>query len=155
VTMNNPVITDVGVWGDPAHASSVVKALAGAGRAASPGRSIKRMLQLRYATLAGSGTRGHVVAEPVQRWRRPMSARKTSLSALVGATGVRATAWGERTGRVNWGLSAAGWRAPNADGIALRRYGGYLCASWCFGQLLPTGLRRWHGAGSPTRFRSA
>src|SRR3989441_9843 len=124
MTMNHPVITDVGVWGDPAHASSVVKALAGAGRATSPGRSIKRMLQLRYATLAGSGTRGHVVAEPVQRWRRPMSARKTSLRALVGATGVRATAWGERTGRVNWGPSAAGGLVPQPGGIIHNPLGG-------------------------------
>lgn len=28
MTMSHPVITDVGLWGDPAHVSSVVKALA-------------------------------------------------------------------------------------------------------------------------------
>jgi len=114
----------MGLWGDPAHESLVVKALARAGRATSPGRSIKRTLQLRYATLAGSGTRGHVVAEPVQRWRRPMSARKASLSALVGATGVRATARGERTGRVNWGPSAAGGLFPQPGGIMHKPSGG-------------------------------
>src|SRR5439155_3277194 len=115
--MSHTVITIVGLWGDPAHESLVVKALARAGRATPPGRSIKRTLQLRYATLAGSGTRGHVVAEPVQRWRRPMSARKASLSALVGATGVRATARGERTGRANWGPSTACGKRPQPDGI--------------------------------------
>ena len=50
MTISHPVITDVGIRGDPTHESSVVKVLAGAGRATSPGRSIKRMLQLRYAT---------------------------------------------------------------------------------------------------------
>src|SRR6266478_510086 len=48
MTINHPVITNVGVWGNPAHESLVVKALAGAGQATSPGRSIKRSLQLRY-----------------------------------------------------------------------------------------------------------
>src|SRR3989442_4086161 len=122
--MSHSVITNMGIWGDPAHESLVVKALARAGRATSPGRSIKRTLQLRYAILAGSGTRGHVVAEPVQRWRRPMSARKASLSALVGATGVRATARGERTGRVNWGPSEAGWLFPQPGGIIHKLLGG-------------------------------
>src|SRR5260370_19440503 len=78
--MSHSVITNVGDGGDPAHESLVVKALARAGRATPPGRSIKRTLQLRYATLAGSGTRGSVVAEPVQRWRRPLFTRKTSRS---------------------------------------------------------------------------
>ena len=44
--------TDLGARGDPAQASSVVKALAGAGQATSPGRSIKRTLQLRETTHA-------------------------------------------------------------------------------------------------------
>src|SRR5439155_25668495 len=39
-----------GQWGDPAHASSVVKVLTEAGQANSPGRNMKRMLQLRYTT---------------------------------------------------------------------------------------------------------
>src|SRR5882672_9101838 len=124
MTMSHPVITDVNVEGDPVHESSVVKALVGAGRATPPGRSIKRTLQLRYATLAGSEARGSVVAEPVQRRRRPMSTRKTSLSALVGATGVRVTARGEWTGRVNWGPSAAGGLVPQPDGIMHKPLGG-------------------------------
>jgi hypothetical protein len=122
--MSHSVITNMDLWGDPVHESLVVKALARAGRATPPGRSIKRSLQLRYATLAGSGTRGHVVAEPLQRWRRPMSARKASLSALVGATGVRATARGERTGRVNWGPSEAGGLFPQPSGIIHKPLGG-------------------------------
>lgn len=123
--MNHPVITDVGLRGDPAQASSVVKAPVGAGRATPPGRSMKRMLQLRYASLAGSETQGHVVAEPMQRWRRPTSARKTSLNALAGATGVRATARGERTGRVNWGPSGAGGLVPRSGGIIHKPLGGF------------------------------
>src|SRR5260370_4678479 len=122
--MSHSVIPNVGGGGAPAHESLVVKARAGAGGATPPGRSIKRTLQLRYATLAGSGTRGSVVAEPVQRWRRPLFTRKTSLSALVGATGVRATARGERTGRVNWGPSAAGGLVPQLDGIMHKPVGG-------------------------------
>src|SRR5260370_23072808 len=124
MTINHPVITNVGVWGNPAHESLVVKALARAGRTTPPGRSIKQTLQLRYATLAGSGTRGHVVAEPMQRRRRPTSTRKTSLSALVGATGVRPTAWGEGTGRLNWGPSAAGGLVAQPDGIIHKPLGG-------------------------------
>src|SRR5438445_2978983 len=44
-------------------------------------------------------------------------AMKTSSNAIAGTTGVRATAWGERTGRVNWGPSAAGGLALQPDGI--------------------------------------
>jgi len=117
MTMNHPVITDVNSEGDPVHESSVVKALVGAGRATPPGRSIKRTLQLRYTDLAGSEARGEVVAEPMQRWRRLISARKTLSQALAGTTGVRATARGERTGRVNWGPSAAGGPDPQPGGI--------------------------------------
>ena len=114
--MSHPVITDLGRRGDPAQASSVVNALARAGQATLTGRSIKRTLQLRYAAHAiwNRGTCGcragadSAKAEP---------ARKTLLSALVGATGVRATAWGERTGRVNWGPSAAGGLDPQSGGI--------------------------------------
>ena len=107
----------MGVWGDPVHASSVVKALAEAGQATPPGRSIKRTLQLRYTDLAGFGARGDVVAESVQRRRRPMPAQKTSWSAYAGTTGVRATARGEGTGGVNWGPSAASGLDPQSDGI--------------------------------------
>src|SRR5260370_14686563 len=115
--MRRACITSVGAGGAPTPERVVERPLTRAGRATPPGRSIKRTLQLRYATLAGSGTRGSVVAEPVQRWRRPLFTRKTSLSALVGATGVRATARGERTGRVNWGHSAAGGPVPHLDRI--------------------------------------
>ena len=123
--MNHPVIADVGLRGDPAHASSAVKAPVGAGRATSPGRSMKRMLQLRYASLAGSETQGHVVAEPVQRGRRPPSARKTSLNALAGTTGVRVTARGEWIGRVKWGPSGAGGLVPQSGGIIHKPLGGF------------------------------
>jgi hypothetical protein len=121
--MNHPVITDLRCWGDPAQASSVVKVLAEAGRATPPGRSIKRRLQLRYAThpvriggTCGCRTRAkRVKAEP---------AMKTSSCAVAGTTGVRATAWGERTGRVNWGPSAAGGSVPQPDGIIHNPLGG-------------------------------
>lgn len=114
--MNHAVITDVGIWGDPPHASSVVNVLARAGQATLTGRSIKRTLQLRYAAhvIWNRGTCGcragadSAKAEP---------ARKTLLCALDGATGVRATAWGEGTGGVNWGPSAAGGLGPQPGGI--------------------------------------
>ena len=122
--MSHPVITDVNIEGDLVHASSVVKAPVGAGRATPPGRSIKRTLQLRYADLAGSEARGKVVAEPVQRRRRLRSARKTLSQTLVGTTGVRATARDERTGRVNWGPSAAGGLVPQPGGIIHKPPGG-------------------------------
>ena len=114
----------MGLRGDPARESLVVNASARAGPATPPGRSIKPTLQLRYANLAGSGTRGLVVAEPVQRWRRPMSTSKTSLRALVGTTGVRATARGEGTDRVNWGPSEAGGPVPQPGGIIHKPSGG-------------------------------
>ena len=122
--MNHPVITDVNFRGDPVHASSVVKALVGAGQATPPGRSIKRTLQLRYADLAGSETRGSVVAESMQRRRRLTSARKTLSQALAGTPGVRATARGEGTGRVNWGPSGVGGLVPQRNGIIHKPLGG-------------------------------
>ena len=115
--MNHPVITDVNAAGDPVHESSVVKAPVGAGRATPPGRSIKRTLQLRYAVLAGSETRGNVVAESMQRRRRLTSASRPLSPTLAGTTGVRATARDERTGRLNWGPSGAGGLVPQRDGI--------------------------------------
>src|SRR5512140_2447658 len=123
MTMNHPLITDVGFRGDPAYASSVVKALAEAGQATSPGRSMKRMLQLRYAThlIRIGGTCGcrtcakRVKAEP---------AMKASSCAVAGTTGVRATAWGERIGRVKWGPSAVGGLVPQPDGIIHKPLGG-------------------------------
>jgi hypothetical protein len=114
--MNHPVITDGGLRGDSVHASSVVKALAGAGQATPPGRSIKRTLQLRYAThvIRNRGTCGGRASAKVAKARPTM---KASSEAVVGTTGVRAAAWGERTGGVNWGPSAAGGLDPQSDGI--------------------------------------
>ena len=84
---------------------------------------MKRRLQLRYAThlvriggTCGCRTRAkRVKAEP---------AMKTSSCAVAGTTGVRAAAWGERTGRVNWGPSAAGGLVPQPDGIIHNPLGG-------------------------------
>ena len=121
--MNHTVITDVGVWGDPAHASSVVKALAGAGRATSPGRSIKRRLQLRYATHL-IRSRGHCGRRANAKMAKAEPALKASSNADAGTTGVRATAWEERTGRVNWGPSAAGGLFPQPGGIIHKPPGG-------------------------------
>src|SRR5260370_4349761 len=121
--MNHPVITDLGLWGDPAQESSVVKVLAGAGQATPPGRSIKRMLQLRYAPhLVRS--RGRCGRRAAANSAKAIPVRKASSYALTGTTGVRATAWGERTGRVNWGPSAAGGLVPQLDGIIHKPLGG-------------------------------
>jgi hypothetical protein len=82
----------------------------------TPGRSIKRTLQPRYAThlVRSRGTCGcRAAANPA----KAQPARKTSSSALAGATGVRATAWSERTGGVNWGPSVAGGLVPQPGGI--------------------------------------
>ena len=114
--MNHPVITDVGIRGDPVHASSVVKALAAAGRATSPGRSIKRTLQLRYATRV-IRIRGICGRRASAEMAKAEPTSKASSNANVGATGVRATAWNERTGGVNWGPSAAGGPVPQPGGI--------------------------------------
>src|SRR5882672_2724419 len=123
MTMNHPVITDLGFWGDPVQESSVVKVLAGAGQATSPGRSIKRMLQLRYAThLVRS--RGRCGRRAAANSAKAEPAMKASSDTIVGTTGVRATAWGERTGRVNWGPSAAGGLVPQLDGIIHNPLGG-------------------------------
>ena len=122
MTMNHLVITDAG-RGDPTCASSVVKVLARAGQATSPGRSIKRTLQLRYAThvfwnCGISGCRASAKAA------KAVPAMKTTSKAVAGTTGVRATAWDERIGRVNWGPSAAGGLVPQPDGIIHKPLGG-------------------------------
>ena len=114
--MSHPVITDVGFRGNPAHASSVVKVLTGAGRATPPGRNLKRMLQLRYTAHRfrrgeASGCRARTDLA------KTVPAMKGSSHAVAGATGVRATAWGERTGRVNWGPSAVGGLDSQLGGI--------------------------------------
>ena len=123
MTINHPVITDVGVWGNPAHESLVVKVLAGAGQATSPGRSIKRSLQLRY-TAHVVRSRGTCGCRADADMAKAAPAAKQSSRAVAGTTGVRATAWGERTGRVNWGPSAAGGLVPQLDGIIHNPLGG-------------------------------
>ena len=121
--MSHPVIADLGFWGDPVQESSVVNVLAGAGPATPPGRSIKRMLQLRYAShLVRS--RGNCGCRAAPNTAKAIPLRKASSYALTGTTGVRATAWGERTGRVNWGPSAAGGLVPQPDGIIHNPLGG-------------------------------
>ena len=112
-----------GYRGDPAHASSVVKVLIGAGRATPPGRSIKQMLQLRYTTHSFriGGICGRRASTNVAKAKPAM---KASSKAVVGTTGVRATAWGERIGRVNWGPSGVGGLVPQLDGIIHNPSGG-------------------------------
>jgi hypothetical protein len=129
MTTNHLVITDVGFWSNPAHASSVVKVLAMAGQATPPGRSIKRMLLLRYAVhliwiggICGRRARAD--------WAKAIPTRKGSSQAIVGATGVRATAWGEGIGRVNWGPSAAGGLFPQLPGIIHNPWSGRQKRRW-------------------------
>ena len=123
MTTSHPVITDAGVWGDPARESSVVRALAEAGQATLPGRSIKRTLQLRYAArvirIRGSCDRR---ADAEMAKAAPTSQRSSRADA--GITGVRATAWDEWTGRVNWGPSEAGGSDPQPGGIIHKPPGG-------------------------------
>ena len=116
----------MGERGDPIHASSVVKVLAGAGQATPPGRSKKKRtpLKLRDATHA-IRMWDYVVAEPLRMGRRPMSAGKRSSRALAGATGAQATARGERTDRINWGPSAASELASQPEGIMHKPKGGW------------------------------
>src|SRR6266704_6628936 len=123
MTMNHPLIADLGFRGDPAQESSVVKVLAGAGQATPPGRSIKRMLQLRYAShLVRS--RGNCGCRAAPNTAKAIPVRKASSYALTGTTGVRATAWGEGTGRENWGPSEAGGLFPQPSGIIHKPLGG-------------------------------
>src|SRR6266849_1139060 len=112
-----------GQRGDPAHASSVVKVLAEAGRANSPGRSIKRMLQLRYTThlIRSGGVSGRRAGTNAAK---TALALKASSKANAGTTGVRATAWRGRIGRVNWGPSEAGAWAQGWVGINHKPPGG-------------------------------
>jgi hypothetical protein len=121
--MNHPVITDVGQRGDPTHASLVVKALAEAGQATSPGRSIKRMLQLRYATHVNRirGVRSRRASAKVAKAEPTVKALSC---ATDGTLGVRVTAWDEWNGRVNWGPSAASGNDPQPGGIIHKPLGG-------------------------------
>jgi hypothetical protein len=113
----------MGHWGDPAHESSVVKVLAEAGRATPPGRSIKRTLQLRY-TAHAFRNRGVCGGRASTDLAKATPTTKASSKAVVGTTGVRATAWGEGIGRVNWGPSAAGGLDPQLGGIIHKPPGG-------------------------------
>src|SRR5260370_32554952 len=125
MTISHLVITDADERGDPIHASSVVKVLAGAGHATPTGRSVKRTSQkLRHTTHAIRKTWKDVIAEPLRTWRRPKSGRKISSRALSGITGVQAAARGERIGRVKWGPSAAGELVSQPDGIRHKPEGG-------------------------------
>src|SRR5439155_5211457 len=60
----------------------------------------------------------------MQRWRRQNQRRRNRRMQGVGITGVRATAWGEGTGGVNWGPSAAGGLFPQPGGIMHKPSGG-------------------------------
>ncbi len=112
-----------GLLGDPAQESSVAKVLAGAGQATPPGRSIKPMLQLRYATHL-LRNRGRCGCRAGANSAKAIPVRKASSNALSGTTGVRTRAWGERIGRVNWGPSAAGGLVRQPDGIIHKPPGG-------------------------------
>jgi hypothetical protein len=84
---------------------------------------MKRTLQPRYAThLVRS--RGICGRRSGANSAKTEPAMKTSSSAIAEATGVRAAAWGERTGGVNWGPSAAGGLVPQPDGIIHNPPGG-------------------------------
>src|SRR5712691_1368887 len=98
--ISHPVITNTVNRGDPGRESLVVKVLAGAGQATPPGRSIKRMLQLRYTTHAFR-KRGVCGCRASTNLAKAVPAAKKSSRAVVGTTGVRTAAWGERTGGVN------------------------------------------------------
>src|SRR5258708_25770766 len=131
MTIGHLVITDVDERGDPIHASSVVKVLAGAGHATPTGRSVKRTSQtLRHTTHAIRKTWKDVIAEPLRTWRRPKSGRKISSRALSGITGVQAAARGEGIGRINWGPSAAGELVSQPDGIMHKPEGGRQRRRW-------------------------
>src|SRR6266498_1402273 len=113
-----------GKWGDPAHESSAVNVLTGAGPASAPGRSIKQTLPLRYDPhlIRISGICG-------------CRARADGAKAITNAEEIiTGTRWdhrstddgmGARTDRVNWGPSAAGARAQGQAGIIHKPPGGW------------------------------
>ena len=84
---------------------------------------MKRTLQPRYAThsIRSCGICGRRAGANSAKTAPVM---KASLNAVTGATGVRATAWGEGMGRVNWGPSGAGGLVPQPDGIIHNPLGG-------------------------------
>src|SRR5437762_1584127 len=111
--------------GDPACESSEVKVPTRARQARLAGRSIKRTLQLREDIHACSGLAwANCGCRTLWSWVKTTLARKTSLHALAGATGVLMTARCQRTDRGNWGPSA-GWRiAQGRVGIITNPAGG-------------------------------
>ena len=82
------------------------------------------MLQLRYTDPRVLEIVGACGSRASTDWAKATPATKASSSAVVGATGVRATAWDEGTGRVNWGPSAAGGQSPQPGGIIHKPPGG-------------------------------
>ena len=100
----------LGLRGDPTQESSVVKALAGAGQAITPGRSIKQTLQLRERYPLGPelwDNRGRRAAANLAKAEPATSSRWDHRSTDDGM--------GERTGRVNWGPSVS-WRESARPG---------------------------------------
>src|SRR5205809_4233425 len=81
------------------------------------------MLQLRYATRV-TRIRGVCDRRANAKMAKAKPTSKKSSNADVGITGVRATAWGEGTGGVNWGPSAAGGLFPQFGGIMHKPLGG-------------------------------
>ena len=123
LTMNPSSYSRRGAWGDPAHESSVVNVLSGAGPASAPGRSIKRTLQLRYTThsIRIGGICGC-------RARTDGAKAFTDAGEIVSDTrgDHRSTGggMGARINRVNWGPSAAGAQARGQAGINHKPPGG-------------------------------
>lgn len=123
--MSHLVITDVGERGDPIHESSVVKVLTEQGQQHRRAVAVsERRMKLRNTTHEIRKWDA-VVAELLQRRRRPVSAGKQSSKALAGATGVQATARGERTNGINWGPSAAGQLVWQLEGISHKPESGW------------------------------
>jgi len=82
-----------GTRGDPAQESSVVEALAGAGQAITPGRSIKRTLQLRKRYPLVPELWEYRGRRAAANLAKAEPATKTWSKAVAGTTGVRTTAW--------------------------------------------------------------
>jgi hypothetical protein len=82
------------------------------------------MLQLRY-TAHGFWKRGTSGCRASTEMAKAAPAMKASARAVAGATGLRARAWGQRAGRVNWGPSAAGGIGPQPGGISHKPPGGW------------------------------
>jgi hypothetical protein len=122
--MSHEVISDAGFGGDPSCESSEVKVLTRAGQAERAGRSIKRTLQLREDTpfvLDWRGTRG---------CRAPWRCCEDGIGR---EEIVKSTCWNhrstddgtsQRTGRANWGTSAAGAQAQDQADIIIKPPGG-------------------------------